>query len=297
MTIPNYLFKSYFAGLLEGDGSFITPLVQRDTKNRLRYPAIKVAFHDKDRPLADILVSYYGGHIEEEVSEKGFAWWITSKDEILLVCFHINGYLRTPKINDFSRMINFIKARDSLLQFKILPLDKTPLNSNAWLAGFSDADGNFSLSISTRKNGKMRIQLFFRIEVTRFYKKKSLVKQSEDHSSFMPICETIADFLGLKIYRRTRKGKGKIYHLIIATTTSFKTNANAIEYFERFPLFSSKYLDYSDWKYVHEMQMNKLHLTVEGQKFCKEIRQNYNSTRHIFCWNHLNHFYLKVNEK
>jgi hypothetical protein len=293
MTIPNNSFKSYFAGLLEGDGSFVVPSSQRDAKNRLRYVKIRVVFNKKDKPLANLLKSHYGGNLEENLDTNYFVWNICCKDQILLICHHVNGYLRTPKINDFSRMIEFIKVRDPLLQFKVLPLDETPIESNAWLAGFTDADGHFNLSITNRKNSNKRIHLQYRIEVKTFYN-KSLVMNSENYSSFVPICNTIAEYLGLGIYHRTRKER---YHMITISTTSIRTNTNVVEYFERFPLFSSKYLDYIDWKTIHVMQINKLHLTAEGQRFCEEVKRNFNKNRQKLFWDHLNNFYLKVNEK
>ena len=293
MFIQNENFKPYLAGLLEGDGSFVVPSIMRDSKNRLRYVKIRVAFVKKDKPLAKILKSYYGGYFEENDGENFIVWNITKKDQILVICSHINGYLRTPKINDFHKLIEFMRIQDPSINVKVLPLNETPIDSNAWLAGFSDADSNFNLIISKKKNNKKRIQLQFRIEVKRFYT-KHLIKNSENYSDFTPICNVIAQFFDLGLYHRTRKEK---YHTIIISTTSVHTNAKVIKYFETFPLFSSKYLDYLDWKTIHKMQEKKLHLTPEGWKICEEIRQNYNKNRHKFSWNHLNHFYLPVNEK
>ena len=293
MLIKNENFKSYFAGFLEGDGSFIVPLTLRDSKNRLKYSKIRVAFHIKDKPLAECFKSYYGGHFEEYKGNNFFVWNITKKSSILLICSHINGYLRTPKFNDFYKLIEFMKNQDSSINFKVLPLNTTPIYSDAWLAGFSDADGNFNVIITKRKNNKTRVQIQFRIEVKEFYTKHS-VTMTESLSSFTPICSMIATFFDLGLYHRTRKKK---YHLIIITTTSVRTNGKVIEYFDKFPLLSSKYLDYVDWKTIHNMQEKKLHLTVKGVKICEEIKQNMNSKRNKFSWKHLNNFYLQVDKK
>jgi len=54
-----------------------------------------------------------------------------------------------------------------------LPLDKSEIDSNSWLAGFTDADGNFSINIHQRKNkNTSRVQPYFRIEVSQNYAKK-----------------------------------------------------------------------------------------------------------------------------
>ena len=286
ISIQNENFKSYLAGLFEGDGSFIVPPVLKDSKNRLRYPKLKVAFHINDKPLALRLQACYGGHFENY--KHHVVWNVTRKDQILLICSHINGRLRTPKINDFIKLINFMKNKDSLIEFEVLPLDESPINSNAWLAGFSDANSNFFLSIVKRKNNKKRIQLQFRIEVKQFYG-KGLIKNSENFSSFTPICNTIAEFLGLGIYHRTRNKK---HHMILIVSTSVQTNSKVVQYFNNFSLLSSKYLNYIDWKTVHEMQKKKLHLTTEGLKVCENIKSNFNTTRNKFSWDHLDNFYL-----
>ena len=291
MFIENENFKPYFAGLLEGDGSFVTPSRQRDSKNRLQYAKIKVAFHLNDKPLAECFRFHYGGHFEEQ--ENLVVWIIGKKEQILAVCSDINGFLRTPKIHDFAKLIAFIKSRDSSIYFEVLPLDESPIGSNAWLSGFSDADSNFHLNISERKNGRKRIQITFRIEVKQFFN-RCLVLNSQNFSTFTPICNTIAEFLSLGIYHRVRKGK---YYSIIICTTSVNTNAKVVDYFQKYPLFSSKYWNFLDWRKIHEMQRKKLHLTPKGLQICETIKSNYNRNRRAFSWDHLNNFYLKVNEK
>ena len=46
------LFSYYFTGLIEGDGTIITPKTLRNPKGKLNYPAIQIVFHLKDLPLA-----------------------------------------------------------------------------------------------------------------------------------------------------------------------------------------------------------------------------------------------------
>lgn len=285
--------KSYLAGLIEGDGSFITPLTLRDSKKRLRYPKIKIAFALKDEPLAQILQSYYGGHILiGKLTQKWIVWNITSKNEILSICYDINGYLRTPKINDFKQLITFLKQNDPTIQFQILPLDNSSIGSNAWLAGFVDADGNFNINITNKKRNKKRVQIQFRIEIKQFYSKKTLLENSENYTSFAPICNKIAQLFNLGYYTRVRTIKNKEHYFILICSTSLITNGKIVNYFNNFPLFSSKYLDYKNWETIYTLQTKKLHLTQEGINKCHEILLNHNSTRHIFSWNHLNNFYL-----
>ena len=45
-----------------------------------------------------------------------------------------------------------------------------------------------------------------------------------------------------------------------------------IAYLEKFPLFSSKRLNYCDWKLCYNMMINKQHLTSEGRSKIKTIK-------------------------
>lgn len=94
--------------------------------------------------------------------------------------------MRTPKIEALHRTISWLNLyieqnRDSkfkvtksiLSQIKpleIKPLDNSSIDSNAWLSGFTDADGNFSINIHQRKNKNLtRVQLFYRLELRQNY--------------------------------------------------------------------------------------------------------------------------------
>lgn len=50
----------YFAGLIEGDGSIIVPVTNRNQKGKLLYPKVKITFVDKDAPLAIKLQVIFG---------------------------------------------------------------------------------------------------------------------------------------------------------------------------------------------------------------------------------------------
>lgn len=58
----------------------------------------------------------------------------------------INGKFRTPKIEYLHKAIDRINLIYNL-NIEKLPLDTSDLGSNFWLAGFTDADGNFHISL------------------------------------------------------------------------------------------------------------------------------------------------------
>ena len=71
---------------------------------------------------------------------------------------------------------------------KVKDLDNSSLDSNAWLAGFSDADANFSINIHKRSNKNYtRVQLYYRLEIAQAYKKVSSTIKEETFLHIMSI--------------------------------------------------------------------------------------------------------------
>ena len=56
-NIFDTMFSSYLAGLIEGDGTIVTPKLERSPKGKLYYPTIQIVFDARDFPLAQIIQS------------------------------------------------------------------------------------------------------------------------------------------------------------------------------------------------------------------------------------------------
>jgi hypothetical protein len=82
----------------------------------------------------------------------------------------INGYLRTPKIDQFNKLVTWIN-NNSNNNFTINETDTSSILKNAWLSGFIDAPGSFSINIR-KKTEKERIEL--RLEYVLNNDKKTL---------------------------------------------------------------------------------------------------------------------------
>lgn len=280
------LLGSYLAGLIEGDGSIIVP-IKTETKKKA-YPFIRICFGMNDKPLALHLQSKLGGRV---VVNKGLTyveWIINKQTELLLVCELINGYFRTPKIEALHRLISYFNLKyNTVLELK--GLDQSDLSSNDWLSGFSDADGNFSINITKRKKTK-RTAIYFRIELQQTHKK--YVNSELCSGSFFGICSKLASFFNVTLYSRTRKQGDKEFYFFMVMAHNVNSHIIVCNYFDTYPLFSSKYLNYQDWRLVHKMQLNKEHLTVNGETKCVIIKQRFNKKRTVFSWSHLDHFYI-----
>jgi hypothetical protein len=76
--------------------------------------------------------------------------------------------MRTPKIEALHRAINWYNEFDKT-NLECLGLDQSDIR----LAGFTDGDGNFSITLTDRKKrGEVtakRVQAFFRLEIRQNY--------------------------------------------------------------------------------------------------------------------------------
>lgn len=143
--------------------------------------------------------------------------------------------MRTPKIEALHRAICWINKQDNTT-IPCLGLDLSPLDSNSWLTGFTDADGNFSISITDRKKkGNIptkRVQTFFRIEVKQNYSR--IVTQDKGGNSYFNILTDIAAFLTVNLYTRTRKTDDKVYYAFMAVAHSSRSHETSSKIFGQF---------------------------------------------------------------
>jgi len=68
-----------------------------------------------------------------------------------------------------------------------------------------------------------------------------------------------------------------------------------MNYFEQFPMFNSKYLNYQDWRSVYVMLIvkkeHKGKNKLDTYNKVKLIKDGMNKKRFLFYWDHLNDFY------
>ncbi len=103
--------------------------------------------------------------------------------------------------------------------------------------------------------------------------------------------QSIANFLHTEvkyIERNRTKRFSKEYKI---TTSSLKSNLTLINYLDNYPLFSSKYLDYLDWKEVALLFNPRFKHTEDNIKLIVKNKKNMNNNRSYFNWNHLQKFY------
>lgn len=277
-------YGAYLAGLIEGDGTFAikdNPMVKSNYN-----PHIIVVFKLADLPLANFLCNLTGCGIVSHYKDRNYVLWkITTIKDVFIIVSVINGFIRTPKHETLLRYAIFfndyvIESYSSKLKIRILPLDKSPLSDNDWLSGFIDADGNFSILITKRKSGAARIILRFTLEQRTTYHKD---KDAFEKSSYSPIILSLTEIFQGSLYTRVRILNEKSYPCFSIITINEKSNALVVNYIDKYPLWSSKYLDYLSWRKIVLAQSSSQNIV----EIATELRKDYNKTRITYDWSHL----------
>ena len=278
-NLLNSNFNSYFAGLIEGDGTIIVPKTERSPKGRINYPSVQIVFHLKDLPLALIIQKQLrNGSLSRKKGVNAYILTINNYEGLLLVATLLNGNMRTPKIKALHNLIDWLNFKFDNLNMINKPLDTSPLDSNAWLSGFIEADGHFSVRTTTTSKYP-RVECKF--ELSQSQKDHKL----ENKLSFM---NNLAEFL-LTSVKSIREDKPKPEYRV--RTTSLRGNLVLENYLNRFPLFGSKYLDYKDWvKILNYFKQGQFKHSHNIDKII-EIKSCMNDKRTVFIWDHLQNFY------
>jgi hypothetical protein len=259
---------SYLAGLIEGDGSIYIP---KDNKNASR---IRIAFNSKDLPLALIIQkNLNGGNIYKKKGKNAYTYEISDIKNLIKLVDLVNGNMRTPKIVQLYKLIDWINNKNyNIIK---LPLDISTLDSNAWLSGFIEADGCFYVRITQNKHASTK-KIATMLELA-----QKMTNLNSD--SLMDIMTKISHFLSINIKIRSK------YNQYWIRTSSVQSNFILIKYLETYPLFSSKYLDFVAWTKIFNLILEKKHR--DNLTSIIKYKENMNSKRTYFNWNHLNNFY------
>ena len=208
---------SYLAGLLEGDGHI--DIQSDESTYRKINPKYVFTFHKDNLKMYEELRLFIGSGFFKQGSGDTIRFVVADKKGVLgpegpdqrgpgaLVVLKLtnlmNGYLRTPKIMTFHRLIDKLNLNDSL-EISKLPIDNSSLESNAWLSGFTEADGYFGVFISEfkpksedrKRSESRRVKCRFAIEQRQF--------DRPTNSSCKPYMEMIANYFNVSLLEQTR---------------------------------------------------------------------------------------------
>lgn len=132
------------------------------------------------------------------------------------------------------------------------------INPN-WLAGFTEAEGCFYISINKAKTTTgYAVQLKF---------------QLTQHSRDKQLMENIATYLGCGRYEARSKNI-KAGNLVVSKISDL--TEKIIPFYDKYSIMGCKSQDFSDFKRVSELVLKKAHLTAEGLNLIKKIKSEMN---------------------
>lgn len=150
------------------------------------------------------------------------------------------------------------------------PVDKpktlVPLTIDPnWLIGFTDGEGCFNIHITSSKTLVIGVQVKVRFILTQ-------------HSRDIDLMQKLVQILGcggLSQY----SGEKPAINLVVSKFADI--NTKIISLIKKYPLQSSKRLEFGDFCLVVEQMINKAHLTKEGLEKIKEIKARMNTRREL----------------
>ena len=274
----NDKFKGYLAGLFEGDGHI---WIQKPGLAKRQNPRFCITFGMKNEPLAKKLLELIGyGFIRYKKQDNACVLVVSPVGGLKKIVNLINGELRTPKIHQFYALIDWLNKNHNVNITK-LPLKENYLFEDSWLSGFIDSDGSFSVLHTKLENGAKKRKISCRLRI------EQRILDPITNESYESVLTKISNFLSCSLLIRNQKSTGNNYYTL--TASSKLSLSIIIDYIEKYPLFSSKYLDYKDWKEVAILILESKHYTEEGLSKTDFLKNNMNRQRTSFSWNHLEH--------
>lgn len=243
---PDYNWLIWFIGFVEGDGAILC------YKNRPNFVLTqkegRILYHIKE-VLGFGNVKYY------YTSSGGYYRYIVSdlrNIKTLALLFNGNLVLK-HRIRQLSEWFKVLGLNLEYISTPVLPT----LN-DAWLSGFTDAEGCFNVNISSRLNTitGYRVSLRFLL----------------DQKNAKHILEYIRNLFGFgKV--TLRSDTNQVYRFSI---DSFKGLINVRDYFLTYPLRTKKAISFRKWNEVYTMRLNKEHLSLKGLNKIKSISKEIN---------------------
>ncbi len=247
-AIFNNNFKWWFIGFTEGDGSFIL--------NKNGYLEFKVTQSSVDAQILFYIKKELGfGSVSiQDKINKTHHFRVRDKKNILKIIKIFNGNILTKyKLNQFKLWIEgFNKIYNMDVKF-IEPIHKINLN-NAWLSGFTDAEGCFTSSVLTSKEGKNIVTVRY------------IISQKDDKN----FSENLAILLnGYVTYVKSYNG----YNTIV----NFSKLGKILNYLKNYPLKTKKLISYRRWLKIYYLVNDKKHFTPEGLTIIKFLTKIINN--------------------
>lgn len=243
----NEKFKWWFIGFAEGDGSFIL--------NKDEYLEFKITQSSVDAQILFFIKKElgFGSVVVQDKINKTHHYRVRDKNNIFKLINIFNGNIITKyKNNQFMLWLDgYNKKYNENIKF-IEPKFKVNLN-NAWLSGFTDAEGCFTCSVLTSKEGKTSVTVRY------------VVSQKDDKEFSQDLANLINGYIThIKSYNGYN------------TVVNFSKLNIILNYLKTYPLKTKKLISYHRWLKIYDLVKNKKHFTNEGLEVIRNLAKKIN---------------------
>ena len=303
ITIENLKLNPWFiTGFTDGDGSFYIAL-RKDSSCKhgfsigLEYKLV-AEVNNLNLKLLESVKSYFNeiGTISKD--KNTYQYVVRSKNDLKKISEHFNNYpLQTTKYIHYMlwfKVLDLIETKEHLtlkgfmdiLAIKsvypnglsdsvkraypnIEPIIKPEfVNSNTklnghWIAGFTQADGSFGLNYTKVSGMKLGYTCLPQFRITQ-------------HERDLIVLQKIIE--SMECGNLINSSKTRQEWNISITSTSQLIN-KVIPFFQKFPIYGTKDLNFIDFIKGIDIIKNKKHLSIEGLNELKEIALKMNSSR------------------
>lgn len=239
---------TWFVGFAEGDGAILC------SKLRPRF-----VLTQKESAILYQIQSILGfGAVRHTGNYYRFV--VEDNRNARLLAYLFNGNLVIPR-----RITQLQVWLNVLGNIQLITTSPIPTLLDAWLSGFTDAEGCFNVSVLFRAKATLKFRVVIRF----------LLDQKNAESLLLHIQTLFGSG-----YVNLRKDTDIVYRYTNSSVTGLKSVEH---YFIAFPLKTKKYASFAKWCEIYTMLQAKQHLTEEGinavRVMSKQINTNNNETR------------------
>ena len=261
--------------------------------------------------LLYLIQSYFNGvgHVGFSNKEKTVSRFKISnlKDILELVIPHFEQYplLTSKYLNylDFKKIILMIQAKEHLTESGIKEIQNIISNMNSkrsfkdkwefsfknslnlklnpyWVSAFADGEGNFNFVVRE----KSYLNAFSIYQNVHDFPLMFLFTNFFGCGNIYPLSLRLGkDFISAYKFFNERKTKGlnAVAHFVIGDRSSIFNSV--LPFFEKYPLYTAKHLDFQDWKTLVNLTSlkNINSMSIEERDFILKISNNMNSRRNF----------------
>lgn len=254
--IPSENFLTWLVGFTEGEGSFIV--------NNRGDLAFVITQATTDKQVLEFIQKILGFGKVIPQSAITSRYVTQNKKEIDIMISLFNGNLVLPKrqetfdlfVKGFNKWVT--KGRILLEPIAIKNRLVLPTLNDAWFAGFTDGEGCFTCSIGEKRGFSFNFNISQKWEIN------------------LTVLEHFSVLFKNGII--SRHSEDNTYEFRLGGVNNCK---NVFSYFDKYTLYTKKYLSYKLWKDIHNNLVNKDHLDESKRREMIERTKMINISNNI----------------